>query len=310
MLDQLSTDGVTINLPNNHSIIIKAKLVLGIFDLPAKAAVLSMKLFNAQFSCTTCYHPGIYMSRWRVFPPLTYRNRTHQQIKSLAQRAIRHRRAIKGVKGLSPLEPYVDLVQCIPIDYMHCVLEGTVKRLMTLWFKSKNHRKTYYLGNAVNEIDMILMSQTPPNEFKRSPRSIASHRKFWIANEIKQWFLYYSLPILQNKLPPVYWHHYALLVGAIHILLKDNISVAELEATDLTSVLFIWTNQLYSQFSFIDTLNQVRKTVGSTLDSQCIFLWTQEWLGKKFISWKQWHKQADIVQPSWAIDSSNTDAWY
>jgi len=63
MLDQLSTDGVTINLPNNHSIIIKAKLVLGIFDLPAKAAVLSMKLFNAQFSCTTCYHPGIYMSR-------------------------------------------------------------------------------------------------------------------------------------------------------------------------------------------------------------------------------------------------------
>jgi len=133
---------------------------------------------------------------------------------------------------------------------MHCVLEGTVKQLMTLWFESKNHRKTYYLGNAVNEIDMILMSQTPPNEFKRSPRSIASHRKFWIANEIKQWFLYYSLPILQNKLPPVYWHHYALLVGAIHILLKDNISVAELEATDIMITDFcIIFEKLYGQIN-------------------------------------------------------------
>ena len=233
MLDHLSSTGVKIELPYNRTVIIKARLVLGIFDLPAKAAVLCCKQFNGEYGCTVCLHPGNYMSRRRVYPPLAYRSRTHEQNKSLARKAIRLRKVIKGIKGKSPLEQYVDLVNCIPIDYMHCVLEGTVDRLMKLWFDSQNHRKAYYLGNAVKEIDKLMMSQTPPNEFKRSPRSISSHRKYWTANELKQWLLYYSLPILQSRLPAVYWHHYALLVGAIHILLKDKISASELEATEI-----------------------------------------------------------------------------
>jgi len=43
MLDCLSTDGITITLLTGISLCMKAKLVLGIFDLPAKAMVLSCK---------------------------------------------------------------------------------------------------------------------------------------------------------------------------------------------------------------------------------------------------------------------------
>ena len=44
--------------------------------------------------------------------------------------------------------------------------------------------------------------------------------------------LLYSLPILINYLPSLYWHHYALLVCAIHILLKDSITHASIDAAE------------------------------------------------------------------------------
>ena len=256
MLDQLSTTGIEIKLSNSNTVLVKAKLVLGIFDLPAKAAVLCCKQYNGQYGCTVCLHPGKYLSRRRVYPALKYRERTHQQNKLLARKAIRCHKAIKGIKGISPLEQYVDLVDSIPIDYMHCALEGVVKRLMTLWFEPKNHSKVYYLGNVVEEIDVLLMTQTPPNEFKRSPRPIATHRKYWTANELKEWLLYYSLPILQGKLPPNYWHQYALLVCAIHILLKDSISVSELDAAEIMINDFcIMFEQLYGQIQCTNNLH-------------------------------------------------------
>lgn len=47
-----------------------------------------------------------------------------------------------GVKGYSPLHllPYFDIIRCIPVDYMHCVLLGVVKQLSSLWFNSNNHK--------------------------------------------------------------------------------------------------------------------------------------------------------------------------
>ena len=40
------------------SVKFKAKLVLATFDLPAKSSVL----FNGEFGCTVCYHPGLRLS--------------------------------------------------------------------------------------------------------------------------------------------------------------------------------------------------------------------------------------------------------
>jgi len=44
--------------------------------------------------------------------------------------------------------------------------------------------------------------------------------------------LFYSLPLLFNRLPALYWHHYALLVCAVHILLGDNIDPSQVNATE------------------------------------------------------------------------------
>ena len=85
----------------------------------------------------------------------------------------------------------------------------------------------------MHEIDRKLTNQNPPNEFSRMPRTIAKHRKFWKASELRNWMLYYSLPLLLGHLPPVYWHHFALLVCALHILLQSEIDNILIDAAEL-----------------------------------------------------------------------------
>lgn len=207
---------------------------MGVFDLPAKAAVLASKQFNGEFGCSVCLHPGHRLSNnSRIYlPNVTYPDRTHTEILQAASEAIRSHTSVMGVYGLSPLASTVDLVNSIPIDYMHCVLEGVTKWLMNAWFDSKHHAEVYYLGRHVHQIDKALINQHPPSEFSRPPRSIEKHLKFWKASEFQYWLLYYSLPILLHSLPALYWHHYSFLVCEMHILLSDSITQNQVDAAE------------------------------------------------------------------------------
>lgn len=109
---------------------------------------------------------------------------------------------------------------------MHAVLEGVTRWLLRAWFNSSNCRKPFYIGRFVTAIDNALLSQHPPHEFSQRPRAISTHMKYWKASELRSWLLYYSLPLLQNYLPPLYLHHYSLQVCAMHILLQDSIAPA------------------------------------------------------------------------------------
>ena len=40
----------------------------------------------------------------------------------------------------------LNLVDGIPIDFTHAVLEGVTKWIMRAWFKSENHAQPFYLG--------------------------------------------------------------------------------------------------------------------------------------------------------------------
>ena len=70
--------------------------------------------------------------------------RTHSGNLSLAQKAIKKKKTVKGITGFSPLAECVNLVDGVPVDYMHAILESIMCQLMKLWFESKNHRKPYY----------------------------------------------------------------------------------------------------------------------------------------------------------------------
>ena len=232
-IQQLSTLGIDIIMQSGETITIRAKLVMEVFDLPAKAAVICAKQFNGEFGCSVCLHPGKRLSNnSRVYLPDTYIERTHAGELSAVWQAEHTKSSVQGIYGTSPLACTTDLVNSIPVDYMHCVLEGVTRWLMNSWFDSKHHVRPYYIGTHVQQIDCELLKQRPPTECSRPPRSIQKHFKYRKASELRYWLLYYSLPLLMHHLPSLYWHHYALLVCAVHIMLSDSITQAQIDAAE------------------------------------------------------------------------------
>ena len=231
LLDELETTGVAVPTSSGMKTI-RFRPVLGLFDLIAKAPILSMNQFNGVNGCPTCLHPGVWTTSRYYLPGTPYPLRTNASVVKAAEDAIESGGVVEGIKGKSVLSGVVDLVDSIPVDYMHCVLEGVTKWLMEKWFASCNHRSPFYIGTSVRQVDTNLLHLCPPHDFSRAPRSIQKHRKYWKASEFRNWLLYYSLPLLCNVLPPLYLHHYSLLVCGIHILLQSKLTLVQVQAAE------------------------------------------------------------------------------
>ena len=232
-IDHLHCIGFPFKCPEGTTTV-RVKLLFGVFDLIAKAQVLNMKQFNGAYGCSVCLHPGKTGTTCvRTYPPgTTYPMRTVADIDNAIEEGKRCGNIVRGIKGISPFSGYMDLVKAIPVDYMHCVNEGVVKSLLVAWTSSKNHKQPYSVRKYLNKIDQSLRIQHPPHDFTRPPRSIVSHLSYWKASEFRNWLLYYSLPLLKHFLPPLYLHHFSLLVCAMHILLQTDLSNAQCNAAE------------------------------------------------------------------------------
>ena len=77
----------------------------------------------------------------------------HSDAVQHAVEAEEKRKPILGVKGTSVLSSSLNLIEGVPIDYMHAILEGISRRILSVCLDSKNHSRRYYLGRATEEID-------------------------------------------------------------------------------------------------------------------------------------------------------------
>ena len=229
-ISRINNMGFSLMMPEGSKVV-RIKLLFGIFDLIAKAQVLKMKQFNGSYGCPTCLHPGEYHSN-QVYPPASYPLRTEEKIERAIERGQASGEIIEGIKGKSPLTSYINLVDGVPGDYMHSVLEGVVNWLLKAWTDSKYHNKPFSIRRSLDRLDQALLQQRPPHEFTRSPRSIKCHLSYWKASEFRYWLLFYSLPLLLNVLPPLYLHHFALLVCSMHLLLQKELSVIQCHAAE------------------------------------------------------------------------------
>lgn len=231
-IDQLNALGMPFQTPQGAEVVVRILLLFGVFDLPAKAQVLSMIQFNGSYGCATCLHPGVWHGA-QVYPPgKSYPLRTEEGIYKAFREGHQSGKIIEGIKGISPLKSYVNLVDGVPSDYMHCVLEGVVKWLLKAWTGQKFHDKPFSIRRFLDVLDQSLLKQRPPHELTRPPRSIKLHLSYWKASEFRSWLLFYSLPLLLHILPPLYFHHFSLLVCSIHLLLQTRASVVQTHAAE------------------------------------------------------------------------------
>lgn len=217
--------GMTVHTPSGDKKM-KCVLLAGVFDLPAKAAVMNCIQYNGYYGCCYCTDKGIHQARRHLFPPNdAHTPRSEIEMSNWASLAENTGNPVFGVKGYSVLHRFVNIPNGIPIDYMHAVLEGVVKTLLKCWFSSEYHNRPFCLRPYIKQIDKDLCRIKPPHDHPRRPRSIESSLLNWKASEYRAFLLFYAIPILQKYLQAEYVHHLSLLVFSLTRLLSTEIQV-------------------------------------------------------------------------------------
>lgn len=239
-MNSLYTEGIQIKI-EDQPINVKLAVICGTLDLPAKASVLNMTFFNGANACITCEEPGVSVSqgagRARCYPYRGVRGfpmRDSETVKLNMQQASANKRVngFKGVSGLSTLQS-LDLVEGIVPDYMHGILLGITKLLLSKWFSPTESNKEYFIGRRLKEISKTLLNIKPPEFIERLPRDLEKHYSHLKATELQTWLLYYGLPCLIGVLPDRFIEHFACLSESIYILLGDEITPTALNRAEM-----------------------------------------------------------------------------
>ena len=243
--------GVNFSVHGIGNITCQGILLGGTCDLPARCLVCNAIQYNGASSCWKCLQQGKTVKTGqrggcvRVFPyqmddpkgPQQTRPETERHAKEALTNQLNGKKdyIVHGIKGPTwfRLLRHFDYVAGIGIDYMHGVLLGVQKLLLTLWFSAKFAGKDYSISGQVSRADKRLLEISPTLEIHRLPRSISEHLKYWKASELRSFLLYYGIPVLYGILPDNYFHHYAIFVHAIYICLKDSISAEDLKKAEL-----------------------------------------------------------------------------
>lgn len=124
--------------------------------------------------------------------------------------------------GVSPFEQLgLEMVSQLPIDYMHLVLLGVVRRFLKYWAVGPfTVRRSSTQLDAISDRIALLYPCTP-SDFSRKLRGLQVGEK-WKATEAKLFLLYACPSVLKGVLIDESFNHFMTLHVAIRILcMKD-----------------------------------------------------------------------------------------
>lgn len=124
----------------------------------------------------------------------------------------------------SPLEQLsLGLVSNVPLDYMHLVCLGVMKRLLIFWVKGSRdvRMREDHLNCATTEL--LKIKNYIPREFSRLPRDLKEVDRLK-ATEFRQVLLYTGPIILKQRLDQERYLHFLSLHCAIRILCSSELS--------------------------------------------------------------------------------------
>ena len=250
-------NGIEVVVPSlPDPIIVKAKVLNGTCDMPAKSCFFNSIQFNGKCGCAVCEAEGERvlaqdrreeeedeeqnnpqeqdrrrLGRVQVYP--FKRNivlRTPETTHQYAEQAVRTGSCVKGIKGPSALL-YLhvnDYVTTTAVDAMHCLWANVIPMLLNLWFDSTHHNEAYSMSTLIKVVDSRLAKISPPAYIYRFPRAI-SERAHWKTAEFMFFCFLYSFSVLSDLMDPDVFDHYLILVKALFTLYQNSISENELD---------------------------------------------------------------------------------
>ncbi|CAN8028629.1 unnamed protein product [Ixodes persulcatus] len=211
--------------------VVNVELSAIVCDAPAKSYILSIKGHTGYFSCTKCTVKGTYSNGRMSFPELEAPLRTDKDFRCSLQEG--HHTGETILKELP-----IDLVKQVPLDYMHLVCLGVVKKI--LWFRGS---KTYRLGNAVRDEmsrKCVELAQFVASDFSRKPRTFSDLDR-WKATEFRMFVLYNGPLILAKCLPESMYKNVMVLHCGLAILASTSPSEDFLCYAERLLVFFVRT---------------------------------------------------------------------
>lgn len=204
---EILTDGIIYN-----DTVYQVEIRGFVCDVPAKSFIKYTVGHTGYMSCSKCQVEGSF-DRKICFP----------QIDNLILRTdAEFRSKIQGEhhKGTSILEllPNFDMVKQFPLDYMHLVCLGVVKKLIVnLWLNGKPPGKLSFL--QINSISESLLAQVKniPYEFNRKPRCLHETKR-WKATEFRMFLFYIGPVVLKNNVKEDIYKHFISLHFSMSLL--------------------------------------------------------------------------------------------
>lgn len=121
---------------------------------------------------------------------------------------------------------------------MHCILLGVVKKMISLWFDSWNHKHPYYMTKPnQRKFDRILQEIKPTSNIGTKPKSIFE-RSNYKAKDFRLMLLFYLRCCLPNKLDEIYINHFRMLSASIYSLLQESMTIDDIKKAHVQLELF------------------------------------------------------------------------
>ncbi|XP_037052026.1 uncharacterized protein LOC119085686 [Bradysia coprophila] len=254
-LSELKENNIKITI-ENEDFTFKPLITLAVVDLPAKSILQETKQFGSYDGCTYCENPGELVeikrdkkkkkaiSKDKITTETSkfvrylegdedfkLRDEVDTLEKMLQVHTSSDGKAIDGIKGVSCLVglEHFNIIFGMGIDYMHCVLLGSVKRLMDFCCNPKFSHRLFYIAPKIRKtLNEKILAIKPTSSIVRKPRSL-DQRKNFKASEFRSLLLYYLPVCLPGCLPNRYVQHIRMLSAAVYMLLKENIPRIEVD---------------------------------------------------------------------------------
>lgn len=184
-------------------------------DAPARAFLKNVKGHTGYHGCEKCTEDGVYLENRMTFPRSDMPLRTNE--------SFRNKTDSDHQRGISPLEETsLDMVSGFPLDYMHLVCLGVMRRLLHLWLKMGplTCRLSGFQINTLTE-RLVNARRSVPMEFARKPRALREIDR-WKATEFRQFLLYTGPVMMKDLLSTEVYKNFMLLFVGIFILCNNS----------------------------------------------------------------------------------------
>ena len=227
-VQQLQCDGIVLG-GVNYSISIHSIVC----DAPARSYIKCIKPHNSYSSCERCTEEGQWIAGRVTFPSVDKPLRTDDSFKAMTDE--------DHHTGKSPLECLnIGLVTQLPLDEMHLVYLGTMRRLIMFWLRGPIVHKCRLSGHSVRIISdrLLRLQHYVCSEFARKPRSLSEVDR-WKATEFRMFLLYLGPVVLSGVLPTEYYQHFLLLHIAMYCLNSLRLCTSHIDYAKMLLIRFV-----------------------------------------------------------------------